>query len=187
MLAELRRRAGLHIPQQTMEDRDLLALAQHYGMATRLLDWTSNPLVALWFACEDLSPRPAFVYVLRAETSAIVDPTNEPDPFRAGETRVVKPNLNNPRIAAQVGWFTAHAPGRGGRFLPLDDDPGLKASLARFRIAHHPGHRGALIGSDAELKRDILVRLDALGVNAQSVFPGVEGICRHVNWEYGVV
>lgn len=35
-----------------VDDLQLLADLQHYGVPTRFLDFTSNPMTALWFACE---------------------------------------------------------------------------------------------------------------------------------------
>lgn len=37
-------------------DLHLLALMQHHGVATRLLDVTSNPMTAIWFACQQSAP-----------------------------------------------------------------------------------------------------------------------------------
>lgn len=41
-----------HRQDRELSDLELLAELQHYGAATCLIDFTSNALVALWFACE---------------------------------------------------------------------------------------------------------------------------------------
>jgi hypothetical protein len=40
--------------------------AQHFGMPTRLLDWSANPLTALFFACVDEPMKDGFVYAMNA-------------------------------------------------------------------------------------------------------------------------
>jgi hypothetical protein len=46
-----------------------LAIAQHYGLATNVLDWTTNPLVALFFACGEAHDKNGTALATRQSSS----------------------------------------------------------------------------------------------------------------------
>src|SRR6266550_7521373 len=85
MLAELRRRGTLFIGREIADDWDLMVYAQHFGMATRLLDWTSNPLAALWFAAKDLNKQKSgFVYFYAPTKEHVLSDERGDNPFKVG-------------------------------------------------------------------------------------------------------
>jgi hypothetical protein len=47
-------------------DVEILFLAQHFGMPTRLLDWSTNPLARLFFACDGDTNLNGAVYAMDA-------------------------------------------------------------------------------------------------------------------------
>lgn len=47
-----------------LNEFEFLATGQHYGLSTRLIDWTKNPLIALYFATEDEKNTTPSVYMI---------------------------------------------------------------------------------------------------------------------------
>lgn len=187
LLADFRRLAEIKLekPPQINENLRWLQIAQHYGLGTRLLDWTENAAVALYFACQTSRSAKSIdgsVYILNpvdlnrridSKNPRVFDAQDDSDiitPYlrltgrlaRNGRrTIAIHPVWNSERIAMQKGVFTLH----GSRDSSFDRKQA--SSLVKIPI---------LCGSKSKL----LTELDRVGISEQSIFPELEHLCNHL-------
>ena len=149
---------------------DVLALAQHHGLPTRLLDWTSNALVGLWFAVKDDSDTDATVWVLIPDAKDY-RLQKDRNPYDNKRTRVFFPKIVSTRISAQSGAFTVHQIIDGKKPVALDKNIKYRGKREKLIIDKE---------SFSTIRRD----LNRLGINHASMFPDLDGLCKHLQWEY---
>ncbi len=169
LLEDFRRGSVPYLAVRPEDEWDWLAVAQHYGLMTRLLDWTDNPLAALWFAVQGRSKgQLGVVWVFDVPLEDVVGSGAKPGPFRGPRTQAFRPRHLTRTIVAQGGWFTVHKYlEEQSKFLPLEQISRLKPRLFKLRVS-----------SDF---RKLRTQLHLCGVNEATMFPELGRLCRHLN------
>jgi hypothetical protein len=190
LLETFKLRAPTYLERLPATDWEWLFLMQHYGLRTRLLDWTESSLIALYFAIRDhTGEADAAVWImnpwwLNRETFgdymlfSVDDPrASDHAPLRPGRELkarlpiAITPSHGSQRIAAQRGVFTIH----GAEQDALD-------RLARRRGKELPNLRRIVIprARVAWIRRELAIS----GISESLIFPELSGLCREIKRDF---
>lgn len=155
---------------RTIDNWEALFLARHHGLPVRLLDWTTSPLVALYFACvsNNNCNTDGALWVFRnitETTNYYEDVFENKNPFSLKGVRIVFPYYSNPRMIAQSSVFTIHA----YPWIDLSDI---------FNDAVHDTQvvDGQKWRIPYSCKKRIIKQLYELNINARTLSPDLDGI-----------
>ena len=189
-------------------------LAQHYGVPTRFLDWTENPLVALYFACESNKECDAVIWVLHKrnywaylnrcdanptknkhmkikdliENSLIVSKKDAQYSELPQFPLIYTPYYFDHRMSAQASWFMAW----GNREQPFED----MIEESCYMKYEPPKNQERIYGQKQiekflyrlfiypSEKQTIIRQLEHMGIHAKSLFPGLEGVGKYIERKY---
>ncbi|WKV51519.1 FRG domain-containing protein [Dickeya fangzhongdai] len=192
---------------------DILVRMQHYSLPTRLLDITSNPLIALYFSCKSALSEDGEVIIFSMKQSDVKYFDSDVASCIANLARLPKkdkddvnfdhPNFNEQTAIKKLGHFIREEKSYFEMNIQAEDLRKIICVKGKKSNARISSQSGAFIlyGLDAvmseegtpeiaitritvENKEQILKELDLLNINESTVFPYIENSAKYIAEKY---
>lgn len=187
LMADFKRIAGIKLPRppSASEELEWALIAQHYGLPTRLLDWTESATTALYFA----TLKPAHDGVVFMINPIALNRLSYPT-----KPRVLDPQLDSPAILAYLHMGARELPnGKNPVAInPVWNSDRLILQKGVFTLHGSKFHLNSgvpsLIGFPilAEAKEKLRSELQRVGVDEMTLFPELEHSCSHLKRSAGL-
>jgi hypothetical protein len=175
MFNEFKLLARPFLHQEFLSDIEWLTVAQHHGLPTRLLDWTENPLTALYFATQkhlesDEQYSVVWVMSLNRESELLLNDLLI-NPFELEKIKIFKPANFIQRITSQMGWLSIHNYYDKGFYGRAED---LESETVRFTKIIIPN----------EYVSKLNKALNLFGINEFSIYQDLDSLSKTIFKKY---
>lgn len=177
---------------------EFLALAQHCGLMTRLIDFTSNPYVALFFCLRNAKGEDGeyMIYALDKINTNVIYDSIKSEPYYNSKTATLTLddmvfqidvpycdilNKEFKKLAKETGIYTAKPNYRNQRMLVQQGLFIVPTKLTKESIEKRIAEKSRIIIIDESIRTETLIYLEKLGYDEFHLMPDLDNICNEIN------